>query len=201
MSEHTFFWEWFENHEDELFAFERNQEAIFDKLSAEIQKVDPDLSFEIGPKLNDLREFVVSASGIKRAFPAVQTLVANAPRFSRWRITAFRPRRSVLNEIEVGGERISPQDVEFSLLHNGRNVGIYLFIPGYSEDDTELRQIGYLLLDEALGEFDVESKLGMIKMLSPEKTTSNVRYPLCELASRFDALHSILNSTHKPPHE
>jgi hypothetical protein len=41
-----------------------------------------------------------------------------------------------------------------------------LFIPGFREDDVALQQIGYLLLDGALGEYDVETRLGLIKMLS-----------------------------------
>ena len=40
------------------------------------------------------------------------------------------------------------------------------------EDDVDLKQIGYLLLDEALGEYDVETRLGLIKMLSPETSTN-----------------------------
>jgi len=67
------FWDWFIQHEIELFDFESNREEIFDQLAAELQKVDPDLAFEFGPK-KPRREFVVSAGGIKRAFAAVKSL-------------------------------------------------------------------------------------------------------------------------------
>ena len=182
------FWEWFKNQEDELFNYENNQEVIFDMLGSQLGKIDPDLSFEIGPKSDGKREFVISASGIKSAFPAVQKLAAEAPSFERWKITAFRPRRATINTIEFRGTKVSPRDVQFSLLHKGKTAGIYLFIPGYSNENVELKQIGYLLLDEALGEFDVESKVGLIQMFSPETNTSGERYLLSELPERFDKL-------------
>jgi hypothetical protein len=56
-------------------------------------------------------------------------------------------------------------------------AGVYLFIPGFREDDVALKQIGYLFLDAALGEYDVETRLGLIKMLSPETQTDGDRYP------------------------
>jgi len=72
-----------------------------------------------------------------------------------------------------------------------------LYIPGFREDDIDLKQIGYLLLDEALGEYDVEVRLGLIKMLSPETKTEVDRYPLFELPTRFDQLISQLGKEHR----
>jgi hypothetical protein len=192
MSSQLDFWKWFEAHEDELFHFEINREPVFDKISYALEQVDPDLTFEIGPEINGQREFVISAAGIKRAFPAVRELAAAAPQFRRWWITAFRPRRPVECAVETGGKRVSPDDVKFTLLDNGKSVGIQLFIPGFSENDTSLKQIGYLFLDEALGEFDVETKLGLIKMLPPESTTPGPRYLLKELSKKFDELSATL---------
>jgi hypothetical protein len=188
------FWDWFIQHEIELFDFESNREEIFDQLAAELQKVDPDLAFEFGPK-KPRREFVVSAGGIKRAFAAVKSLVSVAPILSRWQVTAFRPRRSPLSSVEFRGKRVHPKDVQFSLLDNGKTAGIYLFIPGFREDDTDLKQIGYLLLDDALGEYDVESRLGLIKMLSPDSSIDGERHPFAELVARFDELVSQLEGT------
>jgi hypothetical protein len=181
------FWKWFSEHESELLDFEIDQEAIFDQLSNQLKRLDPDLTFEFGPKLEP-REFVVSAGGIKRAFPSVSALLAAAPKLERWRFTAFRPRRIPLNIVEFRGKRIDPKDVQFSLLDDGTTAGIYLFIPGYRDGDADFKQIGYLMLDEALGEYDVESKVGLIKMLSPESPTDGDRHLLSELPMRLDEL-------------
>jgi hypothetical protein len=181
------FWDWFRQHELELLDFEADQERIFDQLAGEIQKVDPNLTFEFGPR-EEKREFVISAGGIKRAFSAVSDLVNAAPRLERWRVTGFRPRRPPGNIVEFRGKSVNPTDVQFTLVHNGKNAGIYLFVPGFREGDADLKQIGYLLLDDLLGEYDVETRLGLIEMLPPETATSGQRYPLSELPARFDEL-------------
>jgi hypothetical protein len=185
------FWNWFVQHEADLFAFEADFENIFDQISTELKKVDSDLTFEFGPS-ETKREFVVSAGGIKRAFPAVVSLVAAAPVLERWKVTAFRPRRSPPNIVELQGRRVDPREVQFSLLDNGRNAGVCLFIPGFREDDLELKQIGYLSLDEALGEDDVETRLGLIQMLSPQTPIDGERHPFSDLPARFDQLVSRL---------
>ena len=70
-------------------------------------------------------------------------------------------------------------------------ASIFLFL-AFARIDADLKQIGYLLLDETLGEYDVESRLGLIKMLSPASQREGDRYPLAELAARFDELVSQL---------
>jgi hypothetical protein len=55
-------------------------------------------------------------------------------------------------------------------------------------DQPDLKQIGYLFLDDTLGEYDVESRLGLIKMLSPDTPTDWDRYPLADLPALFDGL-------------
>jgi hypothetical protein len=192
MAKEQAFWKWFLDHEDELMHFERDREAVFDALAAELQNVNPDLTFEFGPERDDCREFVISAAGIKSSFPAVESLAAAAPKLKRWTITAFRPRRPVGNIIEFADLRVDPQDVEYSLLRGKTELGLYLFIPGYSDDNSEVGQIGYLFLDEALGEYDVETKLALIKMFPPEAETAGPRYPLRELPDHFDEVYAKL---------
>lgn len=68
------FWAWFQNNQDFLFDFEKDQERVFDRLATEMHKVNPSLTFEFGPKEDGRREFTISADGIRKAFPAVQAL-------------------------------------------------------------------------------------------------------------------------------
>jgi hypothetical protein len=190
------FWKWFIDHEPELFSFDPervdDRERIFDEIAGELQKIDPDVSFEFGPNGTPRREFVISASGIHRAFPAVVSLANAAPPMDRWQVIAFRPRRTPINTVEIRGKRVDPRDVQFSLRDNGKMAGVYLFIPGFRENDADFKQIGYLLLDEALGEYDVESRLGLIKMFSPQTATDGDRYSLADLPTLFDQLVSRL---------
>jgi hypothetical protein len=192
MSAQNDFWKWFIEHEGELSSFDPNQEAererIFDGLALELQKVDPNLAFEFGPN-ESKREFVISAAGIRSAFPAVVSLAAAAPTLERWKVIAFRPRRPP-TAVKFRDKCVDAREVLFTLLDNGSMAGISLFIPGLGKDggDGDLKVIGYLLLDEALGEYDVETRLGLVEMLSPDTHTSGERYPLTELPRLFDQL-------------
>ena len=196
------FWKWFTRHEEELYNLnpdrENEREAIFDQLLAELRKVDANLTFEFGPR-ETRRKFVISADGIKAAFPSVTLLVRNAPPLERWQLTAFRPRCAPLNAVNFQGRCVNPEEVECTLLENGKTAGLYLFIPGFRESDSALRAIGYLLLDEALGEYDVESRLGLIKVLPSDAKTEGDRYPLVELPALFDQLISRLEGRTTEP--
>jgi hypothetical protein len=181
------FWKWFEQHQEKLLHFEEDRERIFDSLAGALRRVHSDLVFEFGPP-NAKREFVISAGGIRSAFPAVVSLMNAAPSLTAWRVTAFRPRRTPLMKIKFKGKAADPKQVTFSLLDNGQIAGIRLFIPGFQEGDNDWNQIGYLLLDEALGEYDVETRLGLIKICSPDTSTLEKRYPFPDLPQLFDQL-------------
>lgn len=77
------FWDWFQANDERLYNFERDQEPTFDLLQTELQKVDKNLTFEFGPVENGRREFIISAGGIREAFPKVESLYATAPVLSR----------------------------------------------------------------------------------------------------------------------
>jgi len=197
MTSEQAFWKWFVAHEDELLDLESDRERLFGSLHERLNQVHPDLVFEFGPRAKR-REFVISAGGLRNAFPAVSSLVAAAPRLDRWRITGFRPRRTPINQVRLGQECIDPADVEFSLLTDDSAIGLRLFIPGFREGNKAMKHIAYLMLDEALGEYDVETKVGLIQMLPSNSHPTAERYPLAELAARFDELASSLVHTGAP---
>lgn len=180
------FWKWFMAHYSAFYEFEKDQERLFDQLAKVLQKIDSNLTFEFGPKIENKREFVISAGGIKSSFPAVLDLIRVAPTLEHWQITGFRPRRPPVCTIKLRGKTIDPAQVKFSLIDNGKEIGVHLFIPGYEAADATWREIGYLLLDEALGEYDVETKVGPIGMFSIDDPRPGERYPLIELPAIFD---------------
>lgn len=192
------FWRWFEKNEDMLFDFERDQDRIFDKLASQLNRVNPHLSFEFGPAKGGKRELVISASGIKDAFEATLALLRAAPSMERWQITAFRPRRWPLNTIYFKDKEVDPKNVRFTLLQKGSKVGIRLYIPGFVSQEIVWKEIAYLLLDEALGEFDVETKVGLIDVRTLEADSQFTQFPLEELPQHFDELTAGLDGTASP---
>lgn len=185
------FWEWFEAHEDEIFHFERKREKVFDKLAARLGRVHPDLVFEFSSAIEGRREFTVSSAGIKSTFPEVSALVRVAPDLPRWRIIAFRQRKEV-PEIQCGNKSIKRDELFFDYIRAGDKIDLFLFIPGFSGSKPEgivgLKTIGYLLLDATIGEYDVETKIGGIKMLDASEYPERQRIPLRDLPRIVDQL-------------
>lgn len=180
------FWTWFQNNEDELFHFERDQERVFNKLITAMRKVHPDLVFEFGPIENNKREFVISAGGLKSAFPFVESLYSSAPNMARWNFTQFRPRRSP-TEIKIFDIRISPDDLEVTIQADGEKAGITVYLRGLDKKrEDQFLQAAFLLLDQAIGEYDMETKVGFIEIKPFEQTTKFQRLNLQSLQVVFD---------------
>jgi hypothetical protein len=184
------FWTWFQENSDTLYHFERDQERIFDQLAERMHRVHPDLTFEFGPVLEDgTREFVISADGMKAAFPAVDSLFASAPKLSRWKWVKFRPRRSSLGDVEMSGHKLRVGDVRYHFYRDGPKLGIVLFVDGYREKQKEFySQAGFLLLDEALGEYAMETEIGFIEVAPANDSKAEGARPIREIANHFDEL-------------
>ncbi len=182
------FWKWFVKNQEMLFHFERDQETIFDKLSAKMDKVHPDLTFEFSSvRENRKREFVISAGGIRAAFPAVKSLFIQAPMLERWEFVKFRQRCYPLMEVNFGGKAVNPEDVHFNMYKDDDKVGIILFFDGYNEvEEDTYASIGFLLLDEALGEYDIATKVGFAEFHSRESEHFEGASLLSELPGIFD---------------
>lgn len=183
------FWKWFVANEPKLFSIENSHDVAFTELAREMNSVCKDLTFELGSEQHGRRDFVISAGGSRSAFPAVELLHSRAPKLPRWAWVKFRPRRQTLSTLTVDGRTIAPDHVRYLLARDEdeNRVGIALFIDGYVQsEDNAFEQAGYLLLDEALGEFAVETKVGFIDFHSTESEYFPRSRPISELAGHFD---------------
>ena len=180
------FWAWFEKNQEMLFHFERDQERTFDKLNTAMSKVHPDLTFEFGPDQDGKREFVISADGLKDAFPAVESLHASAPSLPRWTFIKFRPRRSVMM-IQMGQVKLEPSDLEVAVEADGDKAGFTVFVKGYDESQQQqYSHAAFIMLDQAIGEYDMETKVGFIEIKPFEQESEYRRHGLDDLPQMFD---------------
>jgi hypothetical protein len=159
------FWQWFEQNSSRLFAFETDRDRVFRDLTAALHKVHKGLTFEFGPVEKGKREFIVSADGIKERFPAVQNLVAAAPPMSQWIVIPFRPPKNITGSVvEYGGHRVGPEDVWFRSEADGDRIGLTLYVRGLTDENRNaVCGAAFILLDNALGEFAVETRAGFIE--------------------------------------
>lgn len=182
------FWDWFGKNDRMLFEFEKNQEKVFDCLSKEMKKANASLTFEFGPVTEGKREFVISADGSKEAFPAVERLYASAPKLAHWIFIKFRPRRSPM-DIQYGEVKVEANDVFCTVEPDRDKAGITIYIRGYqSEQKKAYTGISFLMLDQALGEYDVETHVGFIQVMDYSEPSALEKKPLKEITKIFDDL-------------
>ncbi len=185
------FWKWFAENEDRLYNFQEDQMKIFNETAKELNKINKYLVFEFGIKEGEKREFVISANGMKEAFPLVEALYYSAPKLERWNFVKFRPRREDIIDIQIADVKINADEVYFRLFPNyeTHKIDIVLFLPGFNEKKKMIYDnIALLFLDEALGEYDVETKIGTIEIDSINAWDFKKAEPLKKLPAVFDEL-------------
>ena len=152
------FWKWFGKNQNRFDHLERDQDILMDELGTAVHTYKKGLVFEIGAKKEDTREFVISADGLENLFPAVSKLVAAAPKLPGWRIIAFRPRMEDYSRftVEYAGRKFDPKEIWFYSRIKDRHFDVIFYHPSYRDEDRNLIISGtYILLDMALGEYDV----------------------------------------------
>ena len=188
------FWRWYEANEDELFHLDQNSNELFDRLTEAMHRVDQNLTFEFSPVLkNGSREFIISAAGNKSSFRSVEALYAASPVLPRWAFIRFRQRRDLTSDFKVqyASHLIKVSEVHYAIFKDRKpgKIGLMVFMDGYSlKDRDNWDQIGYLLIDSALGEYDAETHVGEILFFSRESEYFRKARPLAELPSHFDKM-------------
>lgn len=184
------FWAWFVQNEERVFDFEKDQESIFRELHGKLRQVDDDLCFEFSNVIDGKREFVISAGEIRSAFPAVIELKEQAPSLQLFYVTAFRTRQPEILNVVINEIKVDSADVFVSIEKAERRHDVLVLIKGVDGASQErrrvLEQAMFLMLDEALGEYDVATKLGVIELADLDLHEHLPKVPISKLASVVD---------------
>lgn len=159
------FWKWVGGHVSELRAVKTGEEPVVNELSAELDKAAPGLVFELGVG-SDPFEFIISADGAKERFDAVKRLAGKAPTIPGLKVIAFRPRKEIDGfEMHLGELKLAAAEVKYlSGVEKDGKLSIDLYIEGYdATTEDAVKRAGFVLLDSAIGEFDMETRIGGIE--------------------------------------
>jgi hypothetical protein len=184
------FWNWFTKNQETYFKEIENleiREQIFNNLSTELKKVQNDLVFEFSPiHENGIREFTVSADGIKENFPSVTKLIEKAPKIENWQFNAFR-QRIPGDEIGLnfGDFKISYDDLFFRYQEVDGELGVELNIRDYNGEGMKQNAV-YILLDNLLGEYDTTVSIGWIDWEKLDESKLNEMIPIIKLRDLID---------------
>jgi len=181
------FWKWFAANAPR-FASAQPDERLIAEIGDWIEKAAPGVVFEMSVEpVNGFREFIISADGIRDRIPAVQNLVGAAPKIPGWKVIAFRQPKPGLR-LGMGDRSFGPEDLKFRPLPEGEHIGVEVHLPGYREGDEQAMGIAFLLLDSALGEYVVMTRVGSVtlKPLVAGASDPSLR-PLSEVGRLFEA--------------
>ena len=194
----TDFWDWFERNEPRIFELETDQENILDEISYSLSAYTEGLAFEISPERDGKREFIISADGLVELFEAVTSLTTAAPEFERWSIVAFRPRMNDFADftLNYGGKSIEPSKMWIYPHVGNDHFDLIIFHPNYTEQDRNLLiSAAYILLDMAIGEYDVVTGIrGIDHQPLPRNPENKGLRPFSELRKIFDEYKSNLRT-------
>jgi hypothetical protein len=115
----------------------------------------------------------------------VRELVAAAPPIPGFRVLAFRQRKDVLYDVELGDIRLSPSRAWFRVEPAGSRFRLTLFIEGLTpETRPGLEGAARLVLDDVLGEHDAHKRIAQLAVRpAPQDPEGEGLRPLGELAA------------------
>jgi hypothetical protein len=183
------FWKWFKKKQKELYHFENNQEALFNELSVKLKGVNENLVFEFSPIRGDcVREFSISADGIKDLFPFVIEMIELAPDLINWEFYAFKQRVPGDDiTINFGKDiKLSYSDIYFRYGEDEDQISIELNIRNYSPDIHAFKSATYILLYGLIGEYDMETHISWIDFVILDEGNIDKLYPLVYLRDLVD---------------
>lgn len=167
-------------------------------IGPELRRFHPGLVCEVGRTDQRPREFVISADGIREHVNAVETLADAAPPLPDWKITRFRPRVPEFEAMTLEFDDVvaHPSRMKFIATTHGPLVDLQIFADWRSpSQDNRPDGPTFIMLDIALGEYDMICRVGSIAVHPLDAAPESAR-PWPEIR---DALDELSDQTDKGP--
>jgi len=192
------FWAWFEGEApalakayDAFVAGDAGPEPLVHPVAKEMDRFHDGIAHEIGHDGRNY-DFVISADGIRANVDAVKALANAAPTIDGWKVTAFRPRKPMDEDavLQLGDEVFGDGNIFYRLgdASDGKCDVAIRFRSTLEAPDDALIGPAFLIMDAAIGEYDVMTKVGEIDVAfsKPDAPLDDFR-PIKELAGDLDA--------------
>src|SRR5687768_7693628 len=176
------FWAWFTKNSS---RFEGPPEHVpTDELNHQLTGLHEGLAFVIGGNREGTgRELEISGQGRRQLIPIVREIVSTAPSVPGWTFLAFRQPHPGLS-VQLGELQMSAESIYFMAKPAPGNAGadVAVFVDGFDSNPDLFGEITFLVLDGAVGELAVMSKIRGLDFVDGTKRPTSAR-PLTELAS------------------
>ena len=177
-------WSWFRKSGEAFRDPHALDPRAIEKLGSLLSAIEDGLVFEFVMADGRANELVISADGRPELFGAVIDVVKAAPALEGWRVTAFRQPGPTTVSIEMGGSKMSYEDIWFRASSSRGRTDLVLAVRGMTEQNHEqLAGAVFILLDNALGEYVAGTSLGEVSFADlPADPPSGGFRPLAEVS-------------------
>jgi hypothetical protein len=161
------FWSWWASAKDAVAAAIANgtlgASPLVNEISSAVHSLDPSFAWELGPGRSSMHNLTVTPEGNLALRRLTDQWLASAPAPDQtWEYYASRQASAPLG-LEIGGERFAPEDfrIGYAFDESRERFDVELYHPLFRKaDESVVRQVLFLTLDECLGEDDVERWIG-----------------------------------------
>lgn len=170
--ESTDFWSWWTTGRERVAAAIAGgafDERLVADISRAVKAIHPAMAWELAPGRVAQHAFCVSPEGNAEVRQAALRWLASAPPAdATWEYHASKQAAPKLMGLEVAGQRFDLEEMRAiaSWDEARRRVDVRLWHPAFATAPDALRlQVGFVFLDNLLGEDDVERWVGEIELL------------------------------------
>lgn len=184
------FWRWWEVGGERLAKMfrgdiEQDEETIRE-LNERILDIAPGLIFEFSSGTDSEFVFTLTAEGVAEfRGPTRRWLMAAPEADSVWTFTDVRlPKEDFV--VQMGEVDAAAADLRFTIERGQSSLDLEVYHPALTGPNPE--QLGFVLLDNALGEANVELWVGAVRFTSdpgPDLLLSDVKAAVAELEEKF----------------
>ncbi len=186
------FWDWLADNTARVQSgLKRSSKRIEQEIARRFEKSYPDLGWEVTICDDEPWLFCVTANGNRELFPRVQQVARETPEIKGWRIQAFRPRGVLDVEISMDGQKLDYDDIWCKVEKSSKGLNLVLHIRGVTvETEETLSKMAFVLLDNAIGEYDAAMKIADVDLALMEEgpKASDSFFPLRDLPAFLDRI-------------
>ena len=170
MNKTEIFWQWFEDHNEQLIAMgdleEKQRHELENALQYQLTKYCAGLDYEMGEPGANGRTLIFTAEGDTDLFRYVVELVDNAPDLDWWQFTAFK--QPLGTELKVRFDRylFDTRKMYFQQLECEEEpdmLGLRIAVEDSKPDDEDFQVGVYVTLEALMGEFDCATLIGYME--------------------------------------
>jgi hypothetical protein len=166
------FWQWFQDHNEQLIALgdmeEKEQTALLDALQEQLSAYRDGLSYEMSAPTPQGRTVTFSAEGDTDLFRYVVELVDAAPDLDWWEFVSFKQPMGTGLKVRFDNYLFDTRKMFFEQLEceeEPEMLGLRIAVDGNKSDDEDFQVGVYVTVETLIGEFDCATLIGYMETI------------------------------------